>query len=178
MRKKIILLAISCLVSAGLAFGQKTLSVSSGSGFPGDTVAINVNLNDGSGVGGLQFDLSYDSSVLSIVDSDSDGELNDEIARGSLLTSGHTLTVNTTTLGLVSAIVVGVDSMNSGTGSVIRVIACTLSSAEGCKPLRKIRMALKGFCGPSAGEKFLESWPFLPVGFALPHCLQPVNRTW
>ena len=131
MRKNAILITICLLVSTGLALGQKTLSVSSGSGFPGDTVPISVNFSDGSGVGGLQFQLNYNSSLLSIFDADGDGNLNEEVTKGSLLTPDHTLTVNASTPGLISAIAVGVTSMNSGPGSVINVTFQIAASAGG-----------------------------------------------
>ena len=54
------------VINTGLSYGQ-TLSVPSVSGFPGDVVLAHVDLNDGSGVGGVQFNLSYDSAVLSIL---------------------------------------------------------------------------------------------------------------
>ena len=120
MKKQALFAAVFLLFGMSLAYGQKTLTVSSDTGFPGDTVTIDVNINDGSGVGGLQFDLNYNDSILSIVDSDGDGDLNDEIARGTSLTVDHTLTVNASSPGLISVIAVGVSSMNAGAGNVIR----------------------------------------------------------
>ena len=87
-------------------------------------------------MGGVQFDLSYDDSILSIFDSDSDGNLNEEIGRGSALTGDHTLTVNTSNSGLISAIAVGVTSMNPGAGSVINVtFQISVSAPPGNTPL-------------------------------------------
>ncbi|UCF38609.1 MAG: tandem-95 repeat protein, partial [Acidobacteriota bacterium] len=131
MKKNTILTIVCLQVLTGLAWGQRALSVSPASVFPGDTIAIDVNLNDGSGVGGLQFNLNYNSTVLSLFDTDGDGSLSDEVQKGTLLTSQHTLTSNPTTPGLVSIIAVGVTSMNAGPGSVVRL---TFQISESAAP--------------------------------------------
>ena len=89
---------LGAILTGGISWvsAQQILSVSSHTVTAGANVTVAVNLNQGTGIGGIQFDLLYDTGFLRIVDSNNNGNLSDEIQRGSLLEAGHLMVANAT----------------------------------------------------------------------------------
>ena len=129
MRKILILVLLSSAALTSFAWGQQTLSVTSASGFPGDLIDVSVRLSDGSNVGGVQFTLSYSTGVLSVFDSNSNGNLNEEIGVGSLVTN-QTFIANANVPGQISVVIAGTTSLTAGSGSLIHVTFRVSGSAS------------------------------------------------
>ncbi len=59
-------LLLALLLTAGVAHAQPTLQIGSGAGRPGSTVDVPVSVGQPAGVVALQFDLTYDSTALTV----------------------------------------------------------------------------------------------------------------
>lgn len=119
--RRLALLGISFLFAVSWGAAQQSLSVSSHTATSGSTVTLTVDLDDGTGIGGVQFTLNYDSNFIRIVDSDTDGDLSEEVRRGSLLGASHLMQVNAQQPGRILAVIAGTSSFEAGSGSVIAV---------------------------------------------------------
>ncbi len=97
----------------GTAIGGKSLAVDDTTGAAGSQVSVRVALSDGSGVGGLQFVLNYDSNVLSYPAGASP-------TAGNLI-DGHSIVANGTTPGKVSIALASANSLKSGPGTVVLI---------------------------------------------------------
>lgn len=99
---------------------QLALTVLAAEGFPGDTVQIPVNLNSFGDVVGVQFDLNFDSDLLTCLDVDN-GDL----------TSGFKVAANPAS-GKVSVMVVNetLSAIPTGSGSLVNIEFRVSDSAE------------------------------------------------
>lgn len=96
------------------AEAPSSLSVSSATGDKGDTVTIYVNLNDGSGVMAFGFDLTFDSSVLTYIDTGKGG-----LVPGGWNFNSNVIGGSTVRVGGYSGD--GTTPLNSGGGSLAAV---------------------------------------------------------
>ncbi|MBI3939213.1 MAG: hypothetical protein HY315_00125 [Acidobacteria bacterium] len=107
------LILLFLVLAPSSAFSQKVLSVTSQSAAAGSSVSIPVQLNDGSGIAGLQFILIYDSTVLSYPAGAS-------LTPGTLITD-HSMVANGATAGRVSVAIASANSLKSGAGTVVLI---------------------------------------------------------
>ncbi len=122
---------LGAILTGGISWvsAQQILSVSSHTVTAGSNVTVAVNLNQGTGIGGIQFDLLYDTGFLRIVDSNNNGNLSDEIQRGGLLEAGHLMVANATDPGRIAVVIAGTTSFFGGSGSVVTVTFQILGTA-------------------------------------------------
>ncbi|MCD6221880.1 hypothetical protein J7K25_06965, partial [bacterium] len=89
--------------------GERHISIPDSSGCSGSTVEIPINIDDGTGIAGFQFTVTFDNNVLNATG-----------AIAGSLTSGWTITSNTNTPGQIS--IAGLDSslngISGGSGSL------------------------------------------------------------
>lgn len=108
-------------LSAGLAFAQTTLSVSSGTGTPGARVSLNITLNTAvpSQVAGVQWKLNYTAADFTAI----------TVTTGAAAAAaGKSATCSSTTPGVANCIVTGLNRNTIGSG-VIATAALTVAPA-------------------------------------------------
>lgn len=81
------LVIMSMILSAGYA--QKTVTIGTASGYPGDTVSVDITISDAADIAGMNFGVSYNSAVLT----------NPQIAKGALVPADFTIDSNEPSAG-------------------------------------------------------------------------------
>lgn len=106
----LLLIPILLLLSSATAFGQATLNLANGSGLPGSTVTLNMSLGGGADTAGVQWRMSFSSSVLTF----------DGASTGSAASAAGKSVSCSGSGGSITCLVVGFNTNTMSNGSTLR----------------------------------------------------------